>query len=426
MIRMIRMITICSLLWCVVNLVNGEVSCEAPGTLDQTNLLQRGVHQVAVPANVGKYMVNMGPVQHCLQLTTPNITLKYPTDAEEHFEELRNVLSPWFGLAAQRFMKEMQTPYHCWSHYCGPWIENYWIETFLSAWQNRSSEKDSQKRLAEMFGPFIPVFMPFNDLANASDEGPGHDGNKYEDMLETLAKHLRPDVAYVTVVMHAGGLVANRGRMNQIMKKIPNLLVFSAGGYGHVPIPLLKQPEDLLGEAFFKPMEKREFLVSYMGRPDHTPYQMRMKMIETMKKEAQTLGVKVYSGFGSGDDWKQVAGNSRFSLCPRGFGRTAYHLTEILQLGLIPIHVYLDIPWIPYPGVYKKIGFSTDLDGLPKLMKELKDMPLQELERMEKQIRSVRASHFSYKGTMNQISRFMKNEASALQCQKVPTSPLGR
>lgn len=59
-------------------------------------------------------------------------------------------------------------------------------------------------------------------------------------------------------------------------------------------------------------------------------------------------------------------------------------------------------------------------------MKKLKDMPLQELERMEKQIRSLRASHFSYKGTMNQISLFMKNEASDLQCQKVPTSPLGR
>lgn len=161
-----------------------------------------------------------------------------------------------------------------------------------------------------MFGPFIPVFMPFNDLAKAD----GYDGNKYENMMETLAKHLRPDVAYVTVVMHAGGLVANRNRMTKIMETIPKAtsavdLVFSAGCSGHVPMPLFKQPEDLLGEAFFKPMEKREFIVSYVGHPDHAPSQMRKKMIETMKKEAQTLGVKVYSGFGSADDWKQVAGN---------------------------------------------------------------------------------------------------------------------
>lgn len=161
-----------------------------------------------------------------------------------------------------------------------------------------------------MFGPFILVFMPFNDLAKAD----GYDGNKYENMMETLAKHLRPDVAYVTVVMHAGGLVANRNRMTKIMETIPKAtsavdLVFSAGCSGHVPMPLFKQPEDLLGEAFFKLMEKREFIVSYVGHPDHAPSQMRKKMIETMEKEAQTLGAKVYSGFGSADDWKQVAGN---------------------------------------------------------------------------------------------------------------------
>ncbi len=172
-------------------------------------------------------------------------------------------------------------------------------------------------------------------------------------------------------------------------------------------------------------MEKREFLVSNMGDLYHAPLHMRSKMIETMKQEAETLGVKVYSGFGSADDWHQVAGNSRVSLCPRGYGRTAFHLTEILQLGLIPIHVYVDVPWLPYPDVYKNIGFSTDLDGLPKLMKKLNDMPVQELERMEKQIRSLRATHFSFEGTMNQISLFMKNEGSDLQCQQVPSTPLG-
>jgi len=49
----------------------------------------------------------MEPVLPCIRLTTPNIqTLKYPTDAEAHFEELR----PWFGFAAQTFMAELQSP----------------------------------------------------------------------------------------------------------------------------------------------------------------------------------------------------------------------------------------------------------------------------------------------------------------------------
>eukprot|EP00913_Durusdinium_trenchii_P016395 g15411.t1 len=73
-------------------------------------------------------------------------------------------------------------------------------------------------------------------------------------------------------------------------------------------------------------------------------------MIKVVNDEAKTLGVKVHTGFGSADEWHKVAGNSKVSLCPRGYGRTAFHLFEILQLGLIPVHVYLDIPWVPYAG----------------------------------------------------------------------------
>ena len=48
---------------------------------------------------------------------------------------------------------------------------------------------------------------------------------------------------------------------------------------------------------------------------------------------------QVRTGFGSADEWHRVAGDSKVSLCPRGYGRTAFHLFEILQLGLIPVHV---------------------------------------------------------------------------------------
>ena len=139
-------------------------------------------------------------------------------------------------------------------------------------------------------------------------------------------------------------------------------------------------------------------------------------------KEAKSLGVKVHTGKGSADEWHQVAGNSKVSLCPRGFGRTAFHLFEILQLGLIPIHVYTDTPWLPYPEVYEKIGFSTDLKGLPDLMKKINDTDLQELEHMEKRIHSLKATHFSPDGILNQISLFMKNEGSDLKCRKLPAS----
>lgn len=88
---------------------------------------------------------------------TPNIqTLKYPKDADEHFETLRKVLSPWFDWDISG--KLGHHPYHCAEGYCGPWLENYWIQIFESTWENRT--KDSKKTLADIFGPFIPIFMP--------------------------------------------------------------------------------------------------------------------------------------------------------------------------------------------------------------------------------------------------------------------------
>lgn len=66
-------------------------------------------------------------------------------------------------------------------------------------------------------------------------------------------------MAYITVVQHDTGLVSSREKIVKIMQEMPNadasagrlpvmtswlqVLVLSAGGYGHVPIPLFKQPE---------------------------------------------------------------------------------------------------------------------------------------------------------------------------------------
>ena len=59
-----------------------------------------------------------------------------------------------------------------------------------------------------------------------------------------------------------------------------------------------------------------------------------------MKKEAQTLGVKVYSGFGSADDWKQVARQLKVQFVPSWLRSDCLPSHWGLQLGLIPIYVY--------------------------------------------------------------------------------------
>ena len=406
------MMCVFSVLWCSA-VANGELACEDHE--DPVNLLQHGgFHgKVNLTTMVDERVVediDMEPVMQCLRLTTRNLqTLKYPKDAEEHFEALHKVLAPWVQLAS--------TTKTCYKKFCGPWMENQWIETHFMS-QNRSGKK-SRKRLAEDFGPFVPIFMPWTDLLNA-------DSLEYDKMIHTLRKSLRPDVAYITISQFWSGLVGRQYELSdqrEIMKTIPNVLVVSAAGYGHVPIPHILRELKFLDGSVIKPMVKRDLLVSFFGNHRTDRHRLRSRMEETVKKEAKTLGVKVDMHENSreeSDVWQRIAANSKVSLCPRGWGRTSYHLYEILHLGLIPIHVYYDMPWLPYPDLYHKIGFSTDLDGLPKLLKKINDMDLQELERMEERIRSLKATHFTHEGVLNQISRFMKNGGSDLQCQKLP------
>jgi len=234
----------------------------------------------------------------------------------------------------------------------------------------------------------------------------------------------RPHVPYITVSQNDEGLT---GQNELDMDGIPNVLVLSAGGYGHVPIPLFKQKERRNN---FKPVPDRTYDVSYVGSLRHAPHRLRDVMHEHLSNATTTSGGGTihykyfYSRF-FGWRWRQVMADSRFSLCPRGYGRTSYHLVETLQASLIPIHVYSDVPWIPFPDVYNKVGLVAHYQGMEDLVVELKRMSAQEIAERERRILQLVDSHFSVDGVLNQIQRFLLNEENDLRCQKLPDTVRG-
>ena len=124
----------------------------------------------------------------------------------------------------------------------------------------------------------------------------------------------------------------------------------------------------------------------------------------------------------------QVMALSRLQLCPRGYGRTSYHVAEALQLGLAPVQVYADAPWLPYPDtVFPLLGYATALPGLGALLARLAAPDtLAELEAKEAAARTFAASHFSLAGAMDQVARFLAHPGgtqSDLRCTKLPPSP---
>ena len=136
---------------------------------------------------------------------------------------------------------------------------------------------------------------------------------------------------------------------------------------------------------------------------------------------------KVFYYYGS--DWRDVMARSKFSLCPRGYGRTAFHVYETLQMGLIPIYVYVedDVEWLPYGNAMKYVlSFSVTIEKFPDLIDQLSTMPDSEIEKMEERIK-LKRHIFTYEGVLEQISKFMLNPTSSdIVCNVLPSHSRAR
>ena len=120
------------------------------------------------------------------------------------------------------------------------------------------------------------------------------------------------------------------------MRRIPNVLVLSSGGFGHVPIPLLLKE---LGEPRSRtvpprgqrPASQRRPLAAYVGSRNHGPPGFRDAVIATSERELGPDGFLFYFG----PKWQQMMQSARVVLCPRGYGRTSYLVSEVTMASLI-------------------------------------------------------------------------------------------
>lgn len=366
----------------------------------------------------------------CLRRTTASLNLTYPnpSDAWAHYDELRRVMAPWLQ-SANGFRR------HGASGYSGPWIENVWISHF-----ERLAERARARRrgLHTVFGPYVPLLLPFTDHW-VRDGGPA--GYRYPiGFLTALRSVLRPRVPYIAVSQNDEGLT---GKDELPMSSIPNVLVLSAGGYGHVPVPLLKQPEPPQPASAIR---NRRLLVSYVGSLGNAPAALRARMKSTLADVSAELSFeylvaqglsarwsalmlplvveRAVSYLAGKPSWRDVMANSRASLCPRGYGRSSYHLGETVQMGRVPVYVYSDTAWVPYERLFRRsVGYVSSIADLPLLLHRLFNVTHDELERRERRAAALRASHFTLPGVMLQISRFMLEPWDAdLQCQRLPPS----
>lgn len=294
-----------------------------------------------------------------------------------------------------------EKPHSYGDFYSGPWIENYWISTF----KPRFEEAKDSAGLRGAFGPYVPLFIPWTD---------SWVNNKFhypDGFVARLKELLRDDVLYITVVQSDQGLA---GKCE--LHYMPNVVVLSAGGFGHVAIPLL------MGE--HKPIASesdKKTMFTFLGNTGSHKV-LRRQMCADVQKFALShqLSNEVCTKL---ENWEDVLSKSNVGLCPRGFGRTSFRLFETIQLGTVPWYVYDDVEWIPYRKLWNSIGFSSQIEQFPRDLSNW-NMSMGELREKRDALLKCTQSHFTYAGVMNQIERFMtKPEDSDLECQQHPECP---
>ena len=326
--------------------------------------------------------------------------MAFPVDAEEHYKMLLE--------ATKRYRTNI--PVHGAVGYGGPWIENYFITKFID-------------RPLSYFRGLIPLFVQWVDIhvVTFNETEKMHSTmsipfNTHATLPKTIQELLRPDVLYLAVNQDDQGL----GRLTTNM---PNIISFSAGGYGHIPIPLIK------GElAYQEPPAPSEWSadVGFFGNP--RPRLSRHQLLAETRRYINEAKMK--SNFIPSLSWEKEIGKTKFNLAPRGYGRTSYRLAEIVQIGRIPVYMFDDVLWLPYIGTNASVesfGFSSGRpfrDVVQRMSQCLRND--QDFYKRLTQIKAIR-KYYTYDGVIEQIELFIQDpfgKSSLLgqcPCQSRPT-----
>lgn len=223
----------------------------------------------------------------------------------EYVYAVNNLTAPLRGL-----------PWHTWAGFSGPWIEDSWVQY-------------AAPRLG-MFYPFVPLLAQWTDSFV----------NFYDPAVDALKKRmfrdgsLRDDVIYVTVSQHDRADLACDAD-GSVYRQV---LYFSAAGWGHAAVPLLKGQHGLVEDG-----APRATMFTFVG----TVSDARAELLAVFKWSTLPQ-TPTYLRSLTSPDWFSEVKASVFALSLRGFGRQAFRTAELLQYGRIPVLLSDDVVWTPY------------------------------------------------------------------------------
>ena len=246
------------------------------------------------------------------------------SEAEAHFIELFDATKAWRAVPVTNY-----------AGFAGPWFDNY-IDTV--------AEGNTSAFFARFY-PTIPLVVQWTDICNnRKDLMP-----KVTDFMRT---RLRSDLIYVAITQYDTGLCVFEKRPLQVPLDVceaqpPNILHFSGGGHGNVPIPLIMG--DKRGNAPVLPRSASSAIVSSVSLGTH-PRGFRVAATTRLTELGKAWGFTGNSFMHqyTGPQYLTVQSEGLLISAPRGFGRSSFRSTELVQLGMPQLFLWDDTPWLPY------------------------------------------------------------------------------
>ena len=247
--------------------------------------------------------------------------------------------------------KTYPTPYPV--HQKSPDIE----QAFFHYW----CKNVDQKTRDSIHRTYIPVFWTYVYEQKNSKQ-------KRQMLQRWLLENLDPEKQYWTIIKQADG----------ILEDLPeNVLVYSAGGQGDIPIPLLCD---------FLPHHKtkRDILASFVGVVHisaNNKTGTRTKMYNALKDKE---GIQMIEAQNDITLFQEMLARSIFTLCPRGYGKTSFRFYEALHSGSIPIYIY-DTPWLPYEDELNWDKYcirvhENDIETIPNILASMSEADITEMQ----------------------------------------------
>lgn len=260
-------------------------------------------------------------------------------------------------------------PYHK-----GLYLEDY----FINFWLNNRPETERT---------FIPISW-------TSYYNNGLDRSKLQEYLNSLPRNKK----YFVVSQHDDA-------PSEILP--PDTLIFSAGGNvkgeNVIPIPLICSKMEI-GNL----QKHKDIFCSFVGSKTHG---IRNKLYSAYK-DKYYFSLDEWSSTISNnklENFINITGRSKFSLCPRGYGASSFRLYEVMQLGTIPVYVS-DTHYLPWTDELDWNEFCVLINGseihnLHNVLTEIDDKKYQQITL---KIKEIYNKYFTLDGVCVNIEKRIK------------------